>query len=64
MAGTRDAATSLSAISTLSQTERLFTAHELNQTELQCEQPHWNYVQNYLGTNRPSFAAANQVLTL
>ena len=37
--------------------------------ELQCEQPRWNRprstcVQNSLSTNRPSFAAANQVVTL
>jgi len=35
----------------------------MNWTELPCEQPHWNAcVQNWLSTNRPSFAAANQVL--
>ena len=37
----------------------------MNWTELPCEQPHWNAcVQNWLSTNRPSFTAANQVLTL
>ena len=35
----------------------------MNWTELPCEQPHWNAcVQNWLSTNRPTFAAANQVL--
>ena len=45
------------------------TSHERNGTglqyELEREQMHRNAcVQNWLGTNRPSFAAANQAVTL
>jgi len=44
----------------------LFTAYdELTWTSMQCEQPHCNtWVQNSLSIIRPSFAAANQVMTL
>jgi len=45
----------------------LFSAHELNWSQLNSsvhKQPHWNTcIQNSLSTNRPSFAAANQVVT-
>jgi len=52
--------------------EGSFTAHEVNwtelkfanshtQTEVHCEQAHWNTcVENWLSTNRPRFAGANQ----
>ena len=44
---------------------RVWATFNLNSCELQCEQPNWNpYVQNWLSTNRPSFAAANQVVIL
>jgi len=44
----------------------LFAAQKLTELELlQREQPHWNTcVQNWLSTNRPSFAVASQVVTL
>ena len=44
----------------------LFTARELNLTELQSDHVHSNGTvdlqwKNWLSTNRPSFAAANQI---
>jgi len=53
--------------------ETYFTAYELQWSklnwtpvcELQCEQLHWNTcVQNWLSINRPSFAAANNIVQL